>query len=126
MQPGAQDLRAADAQKAFHRIADQHRTGIVGVEQDAVLQIGHDLVEVLFEGREDLFHVAHAPADAFDLVRDQHHGIARCVATAASPATSASARASASSRAPICSIGLRARLARNAAKINEQTIATPV
>ena len=47
----------------------------MGEQQDAVLQVGHDRVEVLFQGGEDLFHVAHAPADALDLVRDQHHGV---------------------------------------------------
>ncbi len=47
----------------------------MGVKQDAVLQVGHDLVEVLLQGGEDLFHVAHTTSDAFDFVRHQHHGI---------------------------------------------------
>ena len=55
------------------------------------------------------------------LLRDHDDRVSRPVrAAASSPAASASARASASSREPICSIGLSARLARNAAKINEQ------
>ena len=55
--------------------ADQDCAGIVGVEQDAVLQVGHDLIKIFLEGREDFFHVAHAAADAFDLVRDQDHRV---------------------------------------------------
>ena len=68
----SQDLSAAQAKEPFDRIADQHGAGVAGEEQDAVFQIGHDLVEVFFQGGKDLLHVAHAAAKALDLVGDLH------------------------------------------------------
>ncbi len=45
-------------------------------EHHAVLQIGKDLIEILLQRRENLFHVPHATAQPFDLVRNLNYGIA--------------------------------------------------
>ena len=54
-------------EKAPRRLRDQHRAPVAGEEQDAVLQIAENLVEILLQRGEDLFHIAHALADALDL-----------------------------------------------------------
>ena len=73
----SQDVIAVHAEEPFDRVADQHGAVVAGEKENSVFQIGHDLVEVLFQRRENLFHVAHAAAEALDLVRYLHHGIAR-------------------------------------------------
>ena len=71
----SQNLVPAEAKKAFDGVADQDGTGIAGEEQDSVFQIGHDLVEVLLQCGEDLLNIAHATAEALDLVGDLHDGV---------------------------------------------------
>ncbi len=44
--------------------------GIAGEQHQAVLQIGHDLVHVIFQGGEYLLSIAHLPADVGDLLGD--------------------------------------------------------
>ena len=53
-------------QKTLRRLRHQHRPPIAREQQDAVLQITEDLVEVFFQGGEDLFDIAHALADLLD------------------------------------------------------------
>src|ERR1700742_2364852 len=46
-------LGTAHPEKPLHGIADQNRARIMGVQQDAVLQVRHDLVEVFLKSREN-------------------------------------------------------------------------
>ena len=66
----AQDVVALNVQKAMRSFRNQHRPSIPCEQQDAVLQVPENLVEVLFQGRENLLHIPHALPDLFDFRRD--------------------------------------------------------
>jgi hypothetical protein len=83
-------------QKPPRRLGDQHRAPVAGEEQDSVLQVAENLIEVLLQSGEDLFHVAHALADALDLVGDAARHI---LAGASSSSPAVSSRRRSSSRA---------------------------
>ncbi len=71
----AEEAGAGDAEEALDGVGDQGGAALRGEEQDAVLQVRHDRVEVLLEGGEDLLDIAHAAADALDLVGDLDDGV---------------------------------------------------
>ena len=61
-------LSRGSVEKAPRRLRDQHRAAVAGEEQNSVLQIAENLIEILLQRGEDLFHVAHALADRSILV----------------------------------------------------------
>ena len=71
----AEEAGAGDAEEALDGVGDQGGAAFGGEEQDAILQVRHDGVEVLLECGEDLLDIAHAAADALDLVRDLTDGV---------------------------------------------------
>jgi hypothetical protein len=66
----AQNVVPLVGQKPPRRLGDQHRAPVAGEKQDSILQVAENLIEILFQRGEDLFHIAHALADALDLVGD--------------------------------------------------------
>ena len=67
----SQQFSARAAEKSFDRSADQHHARIAGEQHQAVLQLGHDLVHVVFQGGKNFLGVAHLAAQVRDLQRDQ-------------------------------------------------------
>ena len=59
------------SQKSFDRCADQHDARVASEQHQAVLQVGHDLVDVVFQGRENFLGVAHLAAEVSNFQRDQ-------------------------------------------------------
>jgi len=66
--PSISPRRHAD--ETLRGSADQHHVEVAGKEHDSVLKVGHHLVQVFLQGGEDFFHVAHLPAQAFNLSGD--------------------------------------------------------
>ena len=67
----SQDFAARAAQKFFRRGAHQHDPRIAREEHEPVLQLGHDLLDVVFQRGENLVGIANLPAQVRDLQRDQ-------------------------------------------------------
>ena len=65
--PASPDACSFDLEEALRRFGDQHRPSIAGEQQDAVLEIAQNLVEIVLQRGEDLFHIAHALPDLLDL-----------------------------------------------------------
>ena len=62
-----QNVIAFEVEKSLSRLRNQHRASVPGEQQNAVLQVSENLVEVFLQGRENLFHIAHALPDLLDL-----------------------------------------------------------
>ena len=67
----AEQLSARAAEESLDRRADQHDARVAGEQHQAVLQFGHELIDVVFQRGKNLFAVAHLPAEIGDLQRDQ-------------------------------------------------------
>ena len=65
----AEDGFARNLEESPRRFRHQHGAAVCGEQQDAVLQVAENLVEILFQRREDFLNIAHALADALDLGR---------------------------------------------------------
>ena len=63
------------------------RRGLLREEQNAVLQVAENLVEILLQCGENLFHIAHALADLLDLCGDTLRRVALWLASASSAAS---------------------------------------
>jgi len=69
----AQHLAPGAADKLLGGGADQHHLPVTGEQHQAVLQVGHDLIEVLLQGGENLLNIAKLAAEPVDL--GGHHSI---------------------------------------------------
>ena len=58
----AEKFRARTAQKSFDRRAHQHHARVAREQHQAILQLGHELIDVVFEGRENFSAVANLAA----------------------------------------------------------------
>ena len=67
----AQQFGARPAEEALDRRAHQHHAGVSREQHQAVLQLRHELVHVVFQGGKNFPAVAHLPAQVGDLQRDQ-------------------------------------------------------
>src|SRR5579871_290261 len=67
----AQQLTPGASEESFDRGADQHDTGITGEEHQAILQLGHELIDVVFQCRENFASVADLASEVGNLERDQ-------------------------------------------------------
>ena len=65
----SQKFRARTAQKPFHRRADQHHARVAREQHQAILQLGHELVDVVLEGGEDFPAVANLAAQVGNFQR---------------------------------------------------------
>ena len=67
----AQQFSSRPAEKALHRRAHQHDAGVSREQHQAVLQLRHELVHVVFQSGKNFPAVAHLPAKVGDLQSDQ-------------------------------------------------------
>ena len=58
------------AEKPFHRRAHQHDSRVGSEQHQTILQICHDLLDVLFQGGEDLIGISYLTAEVGNLQRD--------------------------------------------------------
>ena len=107
--------------EALGRGADQHDAAVAGEQHEAVLQGGHELIEVFLQGGEDLAHIVDLPAQAVDAVADRAEFVGAFRAPARAFRLSV---VMASRRRAIASSGRSARLERNAAMNSESSSAT--
>src|SRR5437764_4268790 len=63
----AQHLAPRLAKEGLDGGAYQHCALIAREQHQAILQVGHDLIDILLQGREDFIDGAHLPPNAFDL-----------------------------------------------------------
>ena len=59
----AQKFSTRPAQETLDRSADQHHAQIAGKQHQAVLQLGHELVHVVFQRRKNFLRIAHLAAE---------------------------------------------------------------
>src|SRR5271165_1260309 len=62
---------ARTSQKTFHRRAYQHHARIAREQHQAILQLGHELIDIVFEGRENLPAVANLAAQVGNFQGDE-------------------------------------------------------
>ena len=67
----AQQFCPRPAQEALDRRAHQYHAGVSREQHQAILQLGHELVDVVFQSGKNLLAIAHLPAQMGDLQRDQ-------------------------------------------------------
>src|SRR5215469_6206500 len=67
----AKQLAPRAAQEALHRGANQHYARLAGEQHQAVLQIPHDLVDVVLQGRENLLGIPYLATQVRNLQGDQ-------------------------------------------------------
>ena len=82
----AQNVVSLDLQKTPRRLRNQHRAPVPGEQQNAVLQIAQNLVEIVLQRGEYLFHIAHALPDLLDLGRNPCRHVLFRLRTSHSPA----------------------------------------
>ena len=66
----AQHLGSWFAEEGLDRGAHKHGALILCKQHQAILEIGHDLIDILLQRRKYFVDRAHLPADAFDLRAD--------------------------------------------------------
>jgi len=71
----AEDCVSLDGEESAGGFRDKDSAAVSGEEQDAVLKISENLIEVLFQGGEDFFDIAHALTEALDFSGDGGCGV---------------------------------------------------
>src|SRR5579864_8114785 len=67
----SEQLCAWTAKKSFHRRTHQYYPRVAREKHQAVLQLGHELIHVVLEGRENLSAISNLASQVGDFQRDQ-------------------------------------------------------
>ena len=67
----AQQIPPRTPKESFYRSAYEHYPCVTGEQHQTILKIGHDLIDIVFEGGEDFLGIAHLPPQVGDLQGDK-------------------------------------------------------
>ena len=62
----AQQFLARTPEESFDRCAHQYDPGIAGEQHEPVLELGHQLIDIVFQSGENFFRIAHLAAQVGD------------------------------------------------------------